>query len=81
MFMSRWLPLTVLLLSVSSVLAGGCTDPNPTFVFDAAPANRDGGPGTDASNTDGGQAGDDATQDASDDASDDANPDATGGSP
>jgi hypothetical protein len=68
--MSRWLLLTVLLLSAS---AGGCTDPNPTFVFDAAPAtNRDGGTDADASSTDGGQDGDDA--------SDDASTDATGGS-
>ena len=33
----------LLSLSSASVALMGCTDPNPTFVFDAAPAVRDGG--------------------------------------
>jgi hypothetical protein len=32
-----WLPVSL------ALLVAGCADPNPTFVFDAAPAAREGG--------------------------------------
>ena len=37
--------LLMLSLTSAAVALTGCADPNPTFVFDAAPAVREGGTG------------------------------------
>jgi hypothetical protein len=51
----RHVPIFLALLVPVTLGASGCTDPNPTFVFDAAPAAREAGAdGPDGSTTEAG---------------------------
>jgi hypothetical protein len=66
----RHVPTWLLLSLSAAAIAAGCADPNPTFVFDAAPVTREagaagaGGSNVDASTADGGAGTDGGAGDA-----------------